>query len=330
MAGGSSDFASSNFVLGPGDVLQISLPQIEQVRDRTVRVSEENTIALPLLGVIHVAGMSEDDLRKELSHRVSKYFYHPQVGVFLRHTENRQVAVLGSVKVPGRYMIASRSDTVMMMISRAGGMTEDAAPRVVLIPGPTAARERMLRAKGQQEQGVYTQSGDDEARANPDETAAAAALPGSGKISQAKFEGARAGAQQVIIRMSRPEDQRYLNMPAQPGDVIIVPPAGEVTVQGWVDKPGAFKISPGMTAMGSIAAAGGALFSSKATLLREQSGGGKLQIPLDLSSIKSGRQPDVPVQGGDIVVVERSTLGAIPYSAYYLVQRVGIGLPIPY
>jgi len=36
------------------------------------------------------------------------------------------------------------------------------------------------------------------------------------------------------------------------------------------------------------------------------------------------------VQGGDIVVVERSTLGAIPYSAYYLVQRVGIGLPIPY
>jgi len=217
-----------------------------------------------------------------------------------------------------------------MMISRAGGMTEDAAPRVVLIPGPTAARERMLRAKGQQEQGVYTQSGDDEARANPDETAAAAALPGSGKISQAKFEGARAGAQQVIIRMSRPEDQRYLNMPAQPGDVIIVPPAGEVTVQGWVDKPGAFKISPGMTAMGSIAAAGGALFSSKATLLREQSGGGKLQIPLDLSSIKSGRQPDVPVQGGDIVVVERSTLGAIPYSAYYLVQRVGIGLPIPY
>jgi polysaccharide export outer membrane protein len=319
---GSSDGSSSNFILGPGDVLQISLPQIEQVRDRTVRVSEENTIALPLLGVINVAGMSEQELRDDLSRRVAKYFYHPQVGVFMRHTENRQVAVLGAVRVPGRYMLASHSDTVMMMISRAGGMTNEAAPRVILIPRPSVVRERLLRANQSPSQAPNSQG--PSASVGGYGNAEAAALHPGGDLGQGK-----PGTEQVLIRISRASDQRYLNMPAEPGDVIIVPSAGEVTVQGWVDKPGAFRITPGMTAMGSIAAAGGALFSSSATLLREQSDGSKIQIPLDLSRIKSGGQSDVQVQGGDIVVVERSALGAVPYTGYFIMQHLGIGLPIP-
>ena len=53
--------------------------------------------------------MSEEDLRNELAKRVGKYMYHPQVEVFLQHTENRQVAVIGAVKVPGRYTLSSRS-----------------------------------------------------------------------------------------------------------------------------------------------------------------------------------------------------------------------------
>src|SRR5262249_44472902 len=94
----------------------------------------EDTISLPLLGEISVSGMTEEDLRKELHRRLRKYFYHPQVALFMQHTENRQVAVLGAVKAPGRYMLASRDDTLMAMISRAGGTTDDAASRIILIP----------------------------------------------------------------------------------------------------------------------------------------------------------------------------------------------------
>ena len=43
-------------------------------------------------------------------------------------------------------------------------------------------------------------------------------------------------------------------MSARAGDVIIVPAAGDVTVQGWVEKPGAYSISPGLTVLGAIAA----------------------------------------------------------------------------
>lgn len=299
----AADDKSSNFALGPGDVLRISLPQLDNQRDRTVRVSEEDTIALPLLGVIDISGMTEADLRGELTRRVGNYVYKPQVGVFIERTESRDVAVLGSVKNPGRYMLASRSDTIMTMISRAGGMTEEAASRIILVPAPRA----MARAK-----------------ARLVATTLAQGAPGDGSSPTQQILD-----EQVVINLSRADNQRYLELPARPSDVIIVPAAGEVTVEGWVSNPGKFKITPGMTALSAIAAAGGAQFTLSATLVREQGSGGKLDMPLDLSKIKSGTERDVPLEGGDVVVVERSVVGAVPYSLYFLVSHIGVGMGIP-
>ena len=316
---------SSDFALGPGDVLRISLPQLDSFltpdpgvltpdpgdatggqwgqRDRTVRVSEENTIALPLLGVIDVSGMTEADLRDELTRRVGNYVYKPQVGVLLAHTESRDVAVLGSVKNPGRYMLASHSDTIMTMISRAGGMTEGAASRIILVPAPRAIVHDKARL-------VATTLAQDDPQ------------DASSPMQQTLEE-------RVVINLTRADNQRYLELPARPSDVIIVPASGEVTVEGWVKNPGKFKITAGMTALSAIAAAGGAQFTLSATLLREQENGGKSDLPLDLSKIKNGTEPDVPLQGGDVVVVERSVVGAVPYSLYFLVSHMGVGMGFP-
>ena len=139
---------------------------------------------------------------------------------------------------------------------------------------------------------------------------------------------AQLGDEQLVIDTSEPSSQRYLEIPARPGDVVLVPLAGEVTVQGWVEKAGSFKVTPKMTVLNAIAAAGGAQFSSSATLLRENPNGGKQAIALNLSKMKSGKQPDPPVEGGDVIVVERSALGALPYTASFIVQHVGLGLPV--
>jgi polysaccharide biosynthesis/export protein len=310
--------ASTQFALGPGDLLKISVPQIPQLKDRDVRVSEESTVALPLVGEINVAGMSEEDLRNELAKRVSKYMYHPQVEVFLQHTENRQVAVIGAVKVPGRYTLSSRSDTIMTMIGHAGGLTDDASTRIMLIPAGEAHANLPDRPNAQTSPDLRLASAD------PTKASPTAMNPDSADALALRMMSHR-----VIINTVRASEQRYLEIPAMPGDVIIVPAAGEVTVQGWVDKGGSFKINPGMTAMGAIAAAGGAMFSGTATLLREQDDGRKIQIPLNLSKIKSGEQPDVQVQSGDVVVVERSAVGAVPYSLYFLVSHMGMGLGFP-
>jgi protein involved in polysaccharide export with SLBB domain len=123
----------------------------------------------------------------------------------------------------------------------------------------------------------------------------------------------------------------FAALPARPGDVVIVPAVGEVMVQGWVANPGAFKISPGMTALGAVTAAGGQQFSSSAVVLRTGQNGDQTQLPIDLAKIKAGEEADVPVQSGDVVVVNRSAIGAVPYLVYSLFNKFGTGayLPIP-
>jgi protein involved in polysaccharide export with SLBB domain len=210
----------------------------------------------------------------------------------------------------------------MTMISRAGGTTEEAASRIILIPANTGAGTAPKRSETVNQDGELAETTGE-------------AAPGVSRVSHREPDESPSLSkammtQGLIINTIQPASQRYLALPAKSGDVIIVPAAGQVTVQGWVDKPGAFKITAGMTALGSIAAAGGALFTSSATLLRTQANGTKIDIPLDLSRIKSGSEPDVPVQGGDVVIVERSAVGAVPYTAYLLVSHIGIGMGIPF
>jgi polysaccharide export outer membrane protein len=309
----AADASDSGFTLGPGDVLKISVPQIPQLKDRTERVSEKDTIALPLLGVISVRGMTQQDLLSDLTRRVRRYMYHPQVTVFILHSESRDVAVLGAVKTPGRYMMTSRSDSIMTMISRSGGTVAEAASQVIFFPASTAP------TSGGSSSFATTGSEVSDARASSVSPVALRDFGDPGLVTKQK------PLDQVVISASSPREQRYLALPVKPGDVIIVPAAGQVTVQGWVDKGGAFPIKPGMTVLGSIAAAGGPLFSSQVTLLREQGDGRKLETHLNLTKIKSGEEPDIPVQSGDVVVVERSGAGAVPYTLYFLAQRISIG-----
>ena len=52
----------------------------------------------------------------------------------------------------------------------------------------------------------------------------------------------------------------YTNMPVAPGDIIVVPGGGNVMVTGWVYKPGYFEVGSGLTVLGAVASAGGAMF----------------------------------------------------------------------
>jgi protein involved in polysaccharide export with SLBB domain len=111
--------------------------------------------------------------------------------------------------------------------------------------------------------------------------------------------------------------------------VLIVPAAGEVTVGGWVQSPGAYKISRGMTVLSAVSAAGGALFSYSAAILRTAPDGERTRIPMDISKVQRGEQPDIPVQSGDVVMVDRSTAGAVPYALYEVFTKFGAGMAFP-
>jgi protein involved in polysaccharide export with SLBB domain len=128
--------------------------------------------------------------------------------------------------------------------------------------------------------------------------------------------------------------QQYLSLAVRPGDLIMVPGGGQVLVEGWVEKPGAYPVSPGLSVAGAIAAAGGALYPAdlnSVKVLRSAKGGKKGVVLADLQKIKRGESADVPLQGGDIVEVVGDTSRMIPYGVYQFfttIVKLGASIPI--
>jgi polysaccharide biosynthesis/export protein len=301
----------ADFVLGPGDVIEISVPVIAELKDRTERIAGNGTVLLPFVGSVKAAGLTERELKAAIAQRLSAVMYRPQIDLFVKEYRSRQVAVVGQVDKPGLYDLSSPNDTLLDMLNDAGGINKDAALRVLFIP----AQE------------------DSALPGNPRIGGRAAPDAGPGRKLTAVTASTQAAAQ--LQRRSNPiviglgdlstgGDPAALMLPARPGDMLVVPGAGEVVVEGWVDKPGSYKITPGLTLAGAVGAAGGPLFAAKesaVTIMREGPGGKRIFIDANLALIDDGRAPDLPVQEGDVVSVPYSAMKLMPYAALSLLGK---------
>lgn len=299
----------ADYPLGPGDVLEISVPNLDEIQTFSARITGDGTITLPLVGIIQSANLTEEQLRNEIRRRLeAKYMKDPQVNVFVREYRSRQVAVTGAVQKPGLYNLTNGSNTVLDLIGLAGGMTPEAAPRVLLFPAES------------------TPQAINGAAASPSTIAAFSSGPHSQLVPK---------PEPVVINLqnlSQGGNQIHLTMPVRPGDVLMVPPGGEVLVEGWVEKPGSYKITPGLTLLGSVVAAGGphiAADSSAVELIRAKKDGSKFFMTADLEKIKRGDMQDIPVQEGDIIAMPYSPLKVGPYGAYsFLTTMFRVGASI--
>ena len=124
--------------------------------------------------------------------------------------------------------------------------------------------------------------------------------------------------------------QRILSLPVVGGDAIVN--TGRYFVDGWVDKPGGYDLSPGTTAMGALTSAGGAMYPADLhgiIVWRTQPGGTKQRIDLDVGAVQKGEAKDLTLQAGDVVSVPVSAVKMVPYGTYWIltnVVRVGAGL----
>ena len=122
-----------------------------------------------------------------------------------------------------------------------------------------------------------------------------------------------------VLAKDRGGQATALNPVAMAGDVITVDPAGSVLVDGWVDKPGSYQVTRGLTLTGAVAAAGGQLFAAdrqNVSVKRVLAGGEQQYFTVDLDAIASGRAPDFPITDGDVVHLPMSVVRAVPWSAY--------------
>ena len=114
---------SKEYLIGPEDVLDITVWKNCPDLCRTVPVRPDGKMSLPLVNDVQAAGLTPMDLRQHLTQQLSEYLPSPEVSVIVREVHNVKVAVVGSVKMPGDYEIKSRA-TVLDLLARAQGLTE--------------------------------------------------------------------------------------------------------------------------------------------------------------------------------------------------------------
>jgi polysaccharide export outer membrane protein len=319
----------ADYPIGPGDIVHISVPPIDELRDRTVRVEADGSMSLPMLGTMQAGGLTEKQLRAEIEVRLKKYMYNPEVELFVKEYRSRQVAVIGMVNTPGLITLDGPDETVMDMLTRAGGLTATAADEIILMPAEQNKQQEIGRIAEVSANGADPAVGLHNGTAPSDAAAAHEAAFKRGELSALL----RQNAHPLIIGLKSTAltgGGTYLNMPVRPGDVIVVPGGGDVMVVGWVQNPGHFQVGSGLTVLGAIGAAGGPMFAANRSdvhLIRTRRDGSKLVLKIDLDKIKDGQEADFPVRGNDVIDVPYSSVKVGPYVFYQILSKMSVGGP---
>jgi polysaccharide biosynthesis/export protein len=154
----------NEYRIGSKDLLEITvftLPELNQ----TVRVSEDGSVTLALLGKVEVAGLTAQDLEKKLAELLDQqYTKNARVTVFIR--EFQKVAVLGAVGRPGMYELVGPT-TILQILSQAGGLTAQAMNELYILRQGTDSQKTRITidleelSKGNHELDIFLQPKDE-------------------------------------------------------------------------------------------------------------------------------------------------------------------------
>lgn len=245
---------NESLTIGPGDTVHVKVlesPELEQ----TTRVTDAGALTLILGGKVQVAGLTPAEAAVAVARVLVEghYLLTPHVSVTTEQTATENVTILGQVRTPGSYPIATPRP-ILDVLALAGGLND------------VAQRKVTIQRHSNKERVDYVLS-----------NSANAALDG--------------------------------NIPVYPGDTVLVPKADVVYVLGDVNRPGGIAIVTNdskLSALQALSLAGGTppnAVPSHARLIRKQPDGTHVEQPLQLSAMQKGKEPDIPLQGDDIIYV---------------------------
>jgi polysaccharide biosynthesis/export protein len=296
--------------LGPGDVIEISVLEVEELSKFRARIPLRGTITLPLIGPLPAANRTAIELEEDIRQRLQqKYMHEPQVSVFVEEQKSQRISVVGAVNNGGVFTLSSRL-RLADALALAGGLTND-ADRVVYVIRHLSA-EVLPQASIQAEvQRVSARAAD---------ASTAPTLPASEPHE----------AMVAIDLEALTAGQVELNLPLLAGDVIHVPWAGSYYVGGEVARPGSFILKSRTTLDQALVASGGVKDVADwedIRLYRPTDSGEPEVLQFSLNELQNGR-PAPEIRKNDVIMVGKSQGKAILYGLRDFF-RFGWGASIP-
>ena len=265
--------------VGTGDLLEVSVFEVEELSKIRLRVPGRGVISLPLVGQIQATGRTTTELEDEIRVRLQRKFMHdPQVSVFLQEHNSQRISVIGAVRKGGVFNL-NRPLRLADALALAEGLTEEADRYVYL------TRRAPI--------GAVT-------------TAAGGPLPPAGRRGVVGEATAEVMAPIDLTELASGRED--LNVALRSGDVVHVPRAGSVYVGGSVERPGSFLLRGKTTVHQAIVAAGGVKDEADwgAVRLYRKTASGKVEVTTyDLDEFEKGK-PAPELQRNDVVVVGKS------------------------
>jgi len=282
--------------VGPGDLIEISVFEVEELSKLRLRIPARGVISIPLIGQIHAAGRTATELEDEIRTRLQQKFVHnPQVAVFVHEYNSQRVTVMGAVR-HGGVITLNRQLRLADAVATAEGLADDADHIVYVI--------RRVPA------GTLNQIGASSPTSGASPTSANGATPPPavppGAASFPSGDGQANEEVMVPIDLQELADGRdELNIPLRPGDVIHVPRAGSFYVGGSVERPGSVLLKGKTNLQQGILAAGGVKNVADWTdvrLYRRAPSGEVAVTKIDLNAVEEGK-PSPELRKNDVVIV---------------------------
>ena len=312
---------TGDYRIGPQDLLDINIFEAPEL-NRTVRVSENGEVSLPLLGGIHVARLTARELENTLAAKLREFLKDPHVSVMVTAIESHPVSVIGEVNKPGVFQVRG-SKTLLEMLSMAQGLAPEAGDEVLVMrnAGYNRGQEGGAQTKEAGNGETASKDADGIKSVSRSDNRSDGALKKNATTSTEETNnvGAKQGEDQggdtmaINLRhLLNSRDPRF-NVPIYAGDIVKVTRAGIVYVVGAVRKPGGFTVKGNeqMSLLKAIALAEGLSSTSSkghTRIIRTDEGSGKRsEIPVELGKILDGKAPDMNLQAADIVFVPNST-----------------------
>jgi len=296
-AAGTDQFAeaSHSYTLGPEDVLAVKVMNVVEIGDIPYAIDLKGNINLPIIGEVHAAGLTVDELRAVLKDRFKDYVRTPGIIIAVTEFRSQPISVLGAVVNPGIHQIRGRR-TLFEVISEAGGLKPDAGNII-----------KITRRK---------EFGD-------------VPLPGASTDSTNQFSIGEVSIRSIMQAQSPAE-----NITVKPFDVVTVPKAELIYVIGEVKRPGGFPLTekPTVSLLEALALAEGLARTAgpkNSKILRMTAGStSRTEIPIDVRRILSGQDTDVQLYPQDILFIPNSAAKSASARAIEALIQVGTGVMV--
>jgi protein involved in polysaccharide export with SLBB domain len=144
--GGAS--APVGYILSPTDQVAIEVFGEDDLR-ASGRLNPEGNLSVPLLGSIHLAGLTLTQAVSKLTELYSRdYLVNPKVNVTLLSYARRRFTILGQVGHPGVIEMPDSSPEgidLLEAIAMAGGYSRIAAPERITVRRHNASGDQILK-----------------------------------------------------------------------------------------------------------------------------------------------------------------------------------------